>query len=357
MSNSALFAKLKGHTRTFVIHSNANPYAAAAAMGMAMGRSERIGAYFNLLRKPSSSVQAQAATAAVCDLTPSQVNLDFIGDWSDFLRQKGIAASGLAYDQSRTLKDNTMRYLNAHRRIPITAPRAVHESRELSIPQQYQADYAALKAIITSGGGLRPYLSRHIANEIRPDKNDRLLNSERIQHLHFWPEGRRYIGKPHILLCKITDTDVFVVQALPHDPGVWADASLLQILHDNWPEEIAAGKCHGLRGEAKPSCERSALRDQNANFTTTMTDGTVYLSPGGGLMASGDCFEDRRNCDKIFAELADWQDVVKSNAARFRATLNWPRSKELSIRMMFEDRDCWLYETTTGSAISLTIEK
>ena len=135
----------------------------------------------------------------------------------------------LAYDQSRTLNDNTMRYLNAHRRIPITAPRAVHESRALSIPQEYQADYEALKALIASGADLRPYLSRDILTKKQPDKNDTLLNSEGIQHLHFWPEGKRYIQKPHLLLCKITDTDVFVVQALPHDPSVWADASLLML--------------------------------------------------------------------------------------------------------------------------------
>src|ERR1700678_678379 len=333
MSNSALLAKLKGHTRTSVVHSNANPYAAAAAMGAAMGRSERAGAYFNLLQKSSFEVQAQAATAAVCDLASTDVKVDFVGDvgdWSDFLRQKGMAICGLKHDESRTLKDNTMRYLNAHRRIPITDPRGVHESRELSIPQQYQADYEVLKALIKSGADLKPYLSQDILKKKRPDKPDQLLNSEGIQHLHF-----RRGGTPYILLCKITDTDVFVVQALAHYHSVWADASPLQILHDNWPAEIAAGKCHGLKGDAQASSERSELRDQNANFGTTMTDGTVYLAPGGGLTASGHCVDDRINCDKIFAELARWQEVVKSNGARCRAALNWPPSKELSIRMMF----------------------
>ena len=111
MSNSALLAKLKGYTRTFVVHSNANPYAAAAAMGAAMGRSEQIGTYFNLLRKPSSGVRAQPAAAAVCDLSSSEVNVDafrpVIGP--TYLRQKGMATCGLAYVQSRTLEDNTMR--------------------------------------------------------------------------------------------------------------------------------------------------------------------------------------------------------------------------------------------------------
>jgi hypothetical protein len=50
------------------------------------------------------------------------------------------------------------------------------------------------------------------------------------------------------------------------------------------------------------------------------------------------------------------QEVVRSNAVRFRAALNWPSSKELSIKMIFEDRDCWLYEPTTRSRVSLTIQ-
>src|ERR1017187_7579917 len=110
MGTSDLLAKLKGYSRTFVVHSNANPYAAAAAMGAAMGRSERLGPYFNLLGKPNSGAQAQAAAAAVCDLSSSEVKVDFIGDWSDFLRQKGMATYGLAYVQSRSPEDNTMRY-------------------------------------------------------------------------------------------------------------------------------------------------------------------------------------------------------------------------------------------------------
>src|ERR1035438_3372130 len=354
MSASDLLAKLKGYSRTFVVHSNANPYVAAAAMGAAMGRSQRFGPYFNLLQKPNSSVQSQAPKAAVCDLTSSGVRIDFAGDWSDFLQQKGMAACDLAYDNLKSVEDNTMRYLNAHRRIPITAPRMVHEPRGWSSPQGYEDDYVALKRLITSGGDLRPYLSRQIPRKCA-DKNDGLLNSEGIQHLHFRP-----LGTKDILLCRITDTDVFVIKVLPHCGGddEWkVDTSLLQILHDNWPEEIAAGQCHGLKGEAKPSSERLTLRNHNANFVTTMRDDTVYLAPGGGLMASGDCSDDRTNCDKIFGELAYWQGIVKNNAARFRVALNWPQSKELHIRMMFEDRDCWLYEPTTGSAIALTVQE
>ena len=74
-------------------------------------------------------------------------------------------------------------------------------------------------------------------------------------------------------------------------------------------------------------------------------------------MASGDCSEDRTDCDKIFAELAYWQELVRSNAARFCAALSWPLSRELSIKMIFADRECRLYEPTTGSRLSLTIQE
>src|ERR1022692_460676 len=247
MSNRTLLDKLKGYTRTFVVHSNTSPYAAAAAMGAAIGRSQARGPYFHLAAERKSGVQSEAGTGGACELAPSNLTVDFRGDWAEFLRQQGMAICGLNYDHSRTLEENTMRYLNAHRRIPITAPRAVLESRELSVPQEYEADYVALRSLISSGGDLKPYLSRDIIKKKRPDKNDGLLNAWGIQHLHFrpWPESTA-----HILLCKITDTDVFVVQALPHDHDVWVDTSLLQILHDNWPEEINAGKWHGVPGEA-----------------------------------------------------------------------------------------------------------
>jgi len=353
MSNSAFLDKLKGYTRTFVVHSNTSPYAAAAAMGAAVGRSQARGPYFHLAAERTSGVQSEAGTGGVCELAPSNLTVDFRGDWAEFLRQQGMAICGLNYDHSRTLEENTMRYLNAHRRIPITAPRAVRESRELSVPQEHEADYVALRSLISSGGDLKPYLSRDILKKKRPDKNDGLLNAWGIQHLHFRPFPE---GTAHILLCRITDTDVFVVQALPHH-DVWVDTSLLQILHDNWPEEIAAGELNGIPGEAIPSSERRNLRNQNVNFASTMRDSTVYLAPGGGLMASGDCAEDGTDCDKIFAELAYWQELVSSNAVRFRAALSWPASKELSIKMSFADRECSLYEPPTGANLSLTIRE
>jgi hypothetical protein len=242
---------------------------------------------------------------------------------------------GLTLSQSRTLEENTDRHLNAKRRIPRQAARTIHESKELRIPSQYATDYSALAKLIREGGDFEPYLSRDIRKKAL-DKNDPLLNRGGIQHLHF-----RRGGSDDVLFVKITDTDVFVIQALPHVyRQVWVNTSLLQILHENWPE-TAEGRVAGIPGEPLPATERLALQDRNENFATAMSDGTVYLSPGGGVTKSGQCFDDRVDSDRIFSYLAYWQRVVEDNAANFRTALGIPAPEELALNLTFENEDWW----------------
>ena len=226
-------------------------------------------------------------------------------------------------------------------------PRMVHESRELSVPFEYRPDYKGLVALIKAGGDLRPYLSRDILKKKRPDKNDPLLNSWGIQHLHFSAEGT-----DQLLFCVIAESDVFVIQTLPHDAeDLWVNTQLVQILHDNWPELILRAKHDGLRPEAISATKRRSLRSYNANFAVTVTDGTVYLPLAGGTMASGDSQEDQVNCDKIFSELKHWQEIVMQNARAIRTALNMPSSQKLVVRMAFDNRDCCLYEPTRATRI------
>jgi len=260
-----------------------------------------------------------------------------------YLRTTGLPACSLKYKDIRSPEENTMRFLNAYnRRIPAAKPRTVHESRELSIPSEYRQDYEALVALIRVGGDLKAFLSREILKKKRPDKNDPLLNSWGIQHLHF-----RIGWDDQLLFCVITESDVFVIQTLPHTAEfLWVNTQLIQILHDNWPDLIARAKHSGLRPEVFPASKRQSLRSFNANFLVTVADGTVYLPPAGGIMASGDSQEDRTNCDKIFHELRYWQNAIAQNALAIRTALNMPASKKLIVRMAFDNRDCCFYEPT-----------
>jgi hypothetical protein len=277
-------------------------------------------------------------------------NVDFQSDWRESLEQ-GMAAHGSPYDPATSLKDNTITYLNAKRRSVPPLRRIVRESKELQIPVKHSADYLALKKLIGEGGDLSPYLSREIRKN-RADRNDAMLNNWGFHHLHFSPRGDR-----DVLFVRITETDAFVIQALPHGPDnseTWVDTELLRILHENWPD-AAVGKILGIHGESLMPTQRINLRNKNCNFATTMPDGTVYLAPGGGVSASGRCSLDVRDSDLIFRGLAFWQKVVEENEAKLRSPLNAPVSEELSLKMMkFGNDECWLYEQTRKKIIHLT---
>jgi hypothetical protein len=341
-------AKVKGFKGVFVVHSHTNPYAAAAAMGMMAARSQESGPFFRLSDSFVPMVDDLAAAQINSGSAPDQIDTDFKSDWVGYVRMAGLPACGLEYADSLTPEQNTIRLLNAYfRRIPPVKPRNVHESRELSIPQQYLPDYGRLSALIMAGGDLTPYVSRDILKKKRSDRNDGLLNSWGIQHLHF-----HHNGTDQLLFCMLAEADVFVIQALPHNAEhLWVDTQLIQILHDNWPALIARGKHSGLRPEEIPASKRASLRGYNANFAITVRDGTVYLPPAGGTMASGDSQEDWVNCDKIFSELEYWQRVITQNGLAIRTALNMPSSIKLVVRMAFNNRNCCFYEPTSATRL------
>ena len=341
-------AKAKGFSRTFVIHSEKNPYAAAAAMGMMAARSQEAGPYFRLSDTFVPQVAGLAAEEINAGLAPNQINAHFKADWAEYLRTTGLPACGLKYKDARSPEQNAMCFLNAHnRRIPPMKPRTVYESRDLSVPTEFGHDYQMLVTLIETGGDIKPYLSRDILKKKRPDKNDGLLNSWGIQHLHFHSSG-----SDHLLFCMITEDDVFMIQVLAHDAEfLWVNTQLVQILHDNWPELIARAKHSGLCAEDFSAAKRQSLRGYNANFPITVADRTVYLPLAGGTMASGDSQEDQVNCDKIFHELKFWQDTIAMNVLAIRSALNMPDSKKLTVRMAFDNRDCCFYEPTQAARL------
>jgi hypothetical protein len=281
------------------------------------------------------------------------INVNFRDDWKAFL-ENDLTVYDLKYEPSLSLEDNVLRYFNAKRRIPPIKSRAIHESKELYIPRENMVDYSLLKKLICDGEDIKPYLSRDIVNRNRADRNDKLLDAWGFQHLHFRPEGTT-----NVLFVKITDSDIYIVQATPHGKGhpeAWVNRSLLEIMHNNWPE-MAGGTTVGIQGEHLTATQMIALRKQNGNFAVTVSDGTVYVAPGGGTMASGYCFFDLCDVDRAFADLDNRQRQVEANEASFRTALSIPLPQELTIRMIFADDGCWLYEPTKHARITLTIQQ
>jgi hypothetical protein len=352
MSKEPGLSSLKGYKRTFVVHSNSGVNTATAAMALLLGRNSQRGPFFRFSEALNPPEVPDNSSTDVVESTESNLVVDFKGDWAEFLYQRALPACGVK-GRKRKLEDDTLRYLNAYgRRIPVPKPRTIQESRELSVPKCHRNDYEALKVLISSGADLRPYLSRDILTRKCPDRNDGLLNAWGIQHLHF-KEG----GTKHVLFCRITESNIYIIQALPHDDDrVWVDTNLLQIMHNNWPEELSAGRLQRIPPEVFSTERRQSLRERNANFISTMTDGTVYLAPGGGMMSSGHSADDQVACDKIFTELEQIQKIVSASATtNIRAALNWSENKTLSIKMMFDHHDYCLYEPTTRTRIRLNL--
>lgn len=342
-----LLKKLKGFSRTFVVHSNANPYAAVAVAGMMAARSQEVGHYFRVSDTFVPMLESLPAEEHNSPPDARQIGLDFKRDWIGYLHKTGLPACDLKYKERLSPEENTIRFLNAYnRRIPSAKARKVHPSKELLIPAQFQQDYDALIALIQAGSDLRPYLSRHIVKKKRPDWNDRLLNSWGIQHLHFRPEGTS-----HLLFGVITDADVYLIQVLPHVEEQWVNTQLIQILHDNWPETIARANHSLMKPEAFSTSKRLWLRGYNANFAVTVADGTVYLPLAGGTTASGDSIEDHYNCRKIFDELKFWQKTIASNVLAIRSSLNLSDAKTLTVHMAFDNRVCCFYEPTCAARL------
>jgi hypothetical protein len=342
-----LLKKLKGFSRTFVVHSNINPYAAVAVAGMMAARSQEAGPYFCVSDQFVPMLEALPPEKRNSPPAAHQIELDFKSDWIGYLRITGLPACGLKYKEKLSPEENTIRFLNAYnRRIPPAKPRKIHMSQELLIPPQFQQDYEALIALIQAGSDLKPYLSRHIVKRKRPDWNDGLLNSWGIQHLHFRREGT-----DHLLFCVITDTDVYLIQVLPHVEEEWVNSELIQILHDNWPETIARANHSLMKPETFSTSKRQSLRSYNANFAVTVANGTVYLPLAGGTTASGDSIEDHYNCRKIFDELKFWQETVALNALAIRSSLNLPDAKKLTVHMAFDNCVCCFYEPTLAARL------
>jgi hypothetical protein len=338
---------LIGFQNTIRIHSQSGAGAATAAMVKLAVRSQKRGPFFRFSEILNPPLPCQEDLAGVHAGGPDLI-VDFKGDWAKFLHECGLADYGISQSKVDVRKD-TIRYLTARARTPDARPRMVHESRELSIPPKHASDYEALKKRFTTGADLRPYLSRDIVTKRKPYNNDTLLGAWGIHHLHFKKKGTE-----HVLFCRITDTDAFVLQALSHkDENVWVNEEFIEIMHNNWAKEIVDEKVNLLVPEKLSRERRKSLRNENANFITTVKDGTIYLAPGGGIMTSGHSADVMMICRGIFIELEKFERDVMASSEEFRSTLNWEPEKTLRVTMMFDHQDYCIYEPSTRTRIRL----
>lgn len=199
------------------------------------------------------------------------------------------------------------------RTIP-AARRTVHTSRvlaaKLADPQTEASIVDAVREIARrseAGASLRPFQSTRLTE---PGGRDLLLYDWGIHHLHVGPlheprslrrarsrkEPRRgyFTGRRDELLFAFVDgANLYLIDVLDHH--AFEDRSLIEIVHREWPEVLRPYLAPGAKPASRrvvPEEERmtpAQLRSMRSMFVlaTTMDDGSVYVTPGGGTSMGG----------------------------------------------------------------------
>lgn len=117
--------------------------------------------------------------------------------------------------------------------------------------------------------------------------HDNLFNDLGILHLHLGvrkPNPSEFVVRSgKLLFVMVREDDIYFLDLLDHNVFKYSNPELLEIVHRNWPELIAAYRLDNVFAplEHRPSPQEK--RRAGLAIPTPMSDGTVYMPPGGGM--------------------------------------------------------------------------
>ncbi len=255
----------------------------------------------------------------------ARVYLDFLGDWTEFLRDR-LDLAGHQSSPSDGVRVLSHRYFNLQKRRFEVRPREVKRSWEFTCPDDLLPIVDRIAEQSLHGEDLWPYLTRSIDD---PEYNDALLNDWEIHHFHLGArleaDGfiERFIkdGDP-LLFARVTSDTLLLITTAPH--GDWGNRRLIEILHANWPEVIAdrvLPRVVALPFHLTDSGIKKARRVGAGSTVLQMADGTVYGPIGSGSMTSG-LAKDVMETSIQFEQLAVRLEVhVRDHAHEYLADL------------------------------------
>ena len=232
---------------------------------------------------------------------------EILADYSDYCHQKLQAEFGV-YSQGSY--DPIYLYQRYKCRTIETRARAVSEANRLVVPEAYRTAYEDIVGSIKAGRCLKKYQSRKLKNL---HYDDDMLSHWGIQHLHLnqCVEQDGFVKRTgDLLFIHFSDSEAHVLGIFDH--GAWCDLDLIQIMHNNWPEQLAIFKSNG---NAVPLTEEQykTLRKKHANANVTVSDGTEYICPGMGVAANGAPLYAVLNSDKVIFMFNRAFDLIKEN--------------------------------------------
>ena len=281
---------------------------------------------------------------------------DFRNDWKEHVKNE-LLSLGFSYDSNKDVTDNSINLFNLRRRLPKETPRKVVFSKEFICPSENKKGFDLLVRKIEKGQCLIPSLSKTIS---KADYNDATLDDWGIHHFHL---GEHEVSgvierTKNIVFVLVLDDCALFLQVLAHGKGhsnVWVNTTLIDIIHNNWPNAISHMKTQ-VSGSELTFSERSTLRKRNVNVDITVTDGTVYFSPGGGLMSNGSSMNDLTKLQRVYRDLDYLEDVVTQETDQIKSKIA-SSADQLSLRVDFSDLGKLLVlEETTNTILNLNRE-
>ena len=210
-----------------------------------------------------------------------------------------------------------IRYLGVERRLIASRSRTIHKSSEFSCPPNHVHALTDIERVISTGGNLRPYLSKRIG---QLNKADIMLTEWGVHHLHLGISSDQsgFIQRTcDLLFCYFTDDDVYFVDVYDHES--FLVQSVIEVMHENWPDLLNSYRLPLVRSLYPRLSEDQSrkIRQQGcfANLTQTR-DGTVYFPPGGGVTTSGDNLTDVRKANAMLNGLVNIQACMDDSIAK-----------------------------------------
>ena len=244
------------------------------------------------------------------------VSVNLIHDMAELFRDR-LISTGCPTDEVMNINDDVRLirlYSGRYRRLVQPVTRAINRSSRFVCPPRHSKAVADIENVISQGCLLTPYLSKRIK---RLDYDDLLLNDWRIHHLHLGtaigPDG--FVSRTADLLFVYFEyTNAYLIEIRGHSD--FACQELLQIVHENWPNLLTKYRMNGTVVPRLSGADIKKLRNAGVQPLISMSDGTTYAPPGGGITTAGTSFADTMDVNRFLRSLRSEQDRIKNTIQR-----------------------------------------
>ena len=180
-------------------------------------------------------------------------------------------------------------------RVPSPKPRLVKISKELKCPSGCEVAFERLKIALSDGKDIHQFLSKRVYSG-KENKEDGMLYDWSLLHFHFctreeksnelYKESWRYLLIAY--MNPLRDDVIYLLQIVPHRNINWADSSYLEILRENWADELSMLFFSGylcLKDGSRIDLSENEiinLRKNGIHTLAPVTPQTLYISPSLG---------------------------------------------------------------------------